>query len=839
MELVKDNNVLGKNKFKLLSFSSNIAYSLIDEIDQGILPYVKNYSQYAVDKIDVKELVGDNIRYYLAAKTEGMESHFEKWNVFISEYDLLLKKVLKNGLCSVNPDTLDAMLEELLSGIYSSVNITKSIYKALHYIGSIDTFNSIQEKAIAAPIERVVTIFNPIRLLSYLRRLESINHCLEEWLERAEDGNFEIYRVDDYLIFIIDKYSHLAPRYMLNEDEETYLIEDYERFGNGYFVINTHAANFSAHLSRELPAELVSVVKNYLEVYPYAKDGLDLLFLHCQSTDIVIRSIDELMKRVPSLSKLKLTIHSNQPAQLHKELNNWIELKEEYKSPSFNMMFPKVEINVISEADISEIADEIDEQMNDTDLVVLMDYFGQNGQVRYNFNKVNPLPSNDWFSEPYKEPLSIREALKRIPYVSESLPKTLQHFYQMQYIVHSKSMPSEDELYLLNVTISPTHFSGTLIDFIHEHFNWVMIMDRFIDKSLLQKISSKAQIIQYKSKAGKNKNFKLILSSSKYIRRLSHQTQDYAYYDRLHRKLADILKNDRIRRETVIEAVDKVKDISGALVLKVIGPGKYAHEMLATYLTTKRRDRIDHRENSLTVWSLCDELPWFASNKRRPDLVRSIIYKQDGQLMIDFELIELKFVSHHILDKETLDAIQQIDVGLKEYKHRFSFDDNHADAEYWKSELVYYLVEKQAYLPFEVELLKDLQNTRAQDIKVNFSASVDVYCYTSNLTDQELKEIEKGVYVDTIGDNYCNYIYGRHYILEQLGADEHQVPSYDELFKKDEEFIEPTPMTPNMDEVTSGDNKEVDRENRGKNQKLVVKKIINGMIMSWVITRNL
>ncbi|MGG3007681.1 MULTISPECIES: FtsK/SpoIIIE domain-containing protein [Geobacillus] len=816
LEFIHDSTVLGKNKFKLLNFADNIIYSLIDEINQGILPYIKNYFQHRVDKVDVRELVGDNIKYYLISKMEGIELHFEKWNSFIDDYCLLLKNVLINGVCSINPDELDEILGRLLSNIYSSVNVAKLIYKALHYIGTIDMFDSIDEKTLAAPIERVVTVFNPIRLLSYLRRLQSINSCIEDWIQRASNNNLEVYKVDDYLVFTIDKYSHLAPRYMLNEDEETYLIANHENFGNGWFVLNTHATNSSIHLSKELSSELVNVVKNYLEVYPYARDGLDLLFLYCQSADVVIRSIDELVKRVPSLTKLKLTVHSVHAAQLHKELNNWIELREEYKNPSFNMMFPKLEVNVINGADIDEISTQVREQMIDTDLVVLMDYFGQNGQVKYNFNKVNPLLSNDWFSEPYKEPLSVQEALKRIPYVSNSLPRTLQYFYQMQYIIYSKSMPNEDELYLLNVTISPNHFSGSLVDFIHEHFNWVMIMDRFLDKSLLQKISSRAQIIQYKSKAGKNKNFKLILSSSKYIRKLSHQTQDYAYYDRLHRKLADILKNSQVQREAVIEAVDKVKDISGALVLKVIGPGKYAHEMLATYLTTKRKDQMDCKENSLTVWSWCDELPWFSANTRRPDLVRSVIYKRNGRLVIDFELIELKFVNHHILDRERIDAIKQVDVGLKEYKQRFSFADNHADAEYWKSELVHYLVEKQAYLPFEVELLKDMQNTRAQDIEVNVSASIDVYCYTSNLTDREFKEVEKGVYVDIIGDSYYNYIYGRHYILEQLGADEQQIPSYDELLEEDDELAAQLPIVVDTDKTKVISDKEIGNEEENK-----------------------
>ncbi|QSB47414.1 FtsK/SpoIIIE domain-containing protein [Parageobacillus toebii] len=812
LELVKD-DVLGKSKFKILDFENNEAYSLIEEINHDLLPYIKNYSQQEVDKINVKDLVNDNVKYYLTSQTEGMDSHFKQFNLFIDEYLTLLKNACENGLCSINPDILDNMLSSLLSNIYSSVNITKFIYKSLNYIGVIDSFNTGTRGEIVAPTERIVTVFNPIRLLSYLRRMESINVQLTEWMQRANKKDLTVYKIEDYLTFITDKYSRLAPRYFVNEDEETYLLENKEKFGNGVFVVNTHPTSSSDYLSRELSSELVNVVKNYLEVYPYAKDGLDLLFLYCQSADVVIRSVDELFKRIPRLSKLKLTVHSTQAAQLHKELNSWIELREEYRNSAVNKIFPKVEISVINGKDINEISSQISSQMFDTDLVVLMDYFGQNGQVKYNFSKVDPVDSKNWFNEPYKEPLSVQEARKHIPYVSESLPKTLQHFYQMQYIIHSNSMPSEKELHLLNVTISANHFSdGALIDFMHEHFNWVMIMDRFLDKSLLQKTSSKAQIIQYKSKAGKNKNFKLILSSSKYIRKLSNQNQDYAYYDRLHRKLCDILKNDRIQRDIIIKAVDKVKDISGSLVLRVIGPGKYAHEMLATYLTMERRSYTNREEASLTVWSVCDELPWFSSNKRRPDLVYTVMYKRDGKIVIDFELIELKFVNHYILDRERIDAIKQVDVGLNEYRQRFSFSDNHADAEYWKSELVHYLVEKQAYLPLEVELLKELQHTSAENIEVNFSASIDVYCYTANLTNLSLQEVEEGVYLDTLGENYNNYVYGRHYILKQLGADEEQVPSYDEFIedKMDEEGV-------SGDSRLSGELENNDNDDKEKN----------------------
>lgn len=785
LSLIVNEQILGSKKFKVLNFTENEAYQLLEEVQKDELPYVRVYSQQEVEKFDVKRFVENKVKHYMTAKIEGMGEHFERFSSFIDEYLVILKGATKEGLCNIDYDKLNKKLLELLSNIYSSVNVVNSIYKGLQYIGVIDIFNLESEEA-SAPCERIVSVFNPIRLLSYGNRMKSINQQLEEWLRRAtEEEKLTIYKINDYLNYIIDRYSKLSPRYFVNEDEQTYLLEVTEKFGNGLFVTSTQSASSSNYLAKELSSEVVNVVKNYLEVYPYAKDGLDLLFLYCQGADIVTKTVDELFRKIPKLSKLKLTVHSTQAAQLHKELNSWIELREEYRTSEINKKFPKLEINILDGKNIREISSQVNSRMFDADMVVLMDYFGQNDHVRYMFQKIKPENTDDWFIAPYKEPLSDQEAIKRIPYVSDRIPEVLQHFYQMQYIIHSKCMPSKDEIHLLNVTISASHFSdGLLIDFMHDHFNWVMIIDRFLDKSLLQKASSKAQIIQYKSRVGKTKSFKLILSSSEYIRKLSNDSKDHAYYDRLYKKLSNILKNNNIRRDVIIDAVNKVKDISGALVLKVIGPGKYAHEMLATYLSIEKRKKEDA---ILHVWSLCDELPWFSSNKRRPDLISTIIYMRNGKIVIDFEVIELKFVSHLTLDRERLDAFKQVEVGLNEYKSRFLFSEGHFDAAYWRDELVHYLIEKRAYSPEQVEILKQLQRVSPNDIEVNLAGSIDVYCYTSNLTDRTWEKVQDGVYIEVI-DQCSNFIHNRHYILQCVGADEDIVPQYEEL-NADEDIV--------------------------------------------------
>lgn len=426
--------------------------------------------------------------------------------------------------------------------------------------------------------------------------------------------------------------------------------------------------------------------------------------------------------------------------------------------------------------------------MIDADLVVLADYFGQSNQVKYEFDKIDVKQSDNWFNLVYKEPLLETESLKRISYVSEYLPSTLKSFYQLQYIFQKKEMLEEDELYVLKNKISLSNFSdNALIDYMHDNFNWIMFMDRYLDKSLLEKASSKAQIIQYKSKAGANKNFKLIVSSSEYIKKLSSNKHDYEYYDRLTKKLSLILKNENIQKNSVKDAVNLVKSISGALVLKAIGPGKYSHELVATYLSMNRRSQL---QDNLQVWSVCDELPWFRKNNRRPDLVITTIKEDKGNISLDFELLELKFVNQAIFERERYDAIKQIQSGKTLYENLFNFSEDKADAEYWRSELIHYFIEKGTYSPKEAYYLKRIQNAPIEDIRVNIHSSIDAYCYTSNLYQNSFELIEEDVFLDTIEGEFKNYIFNRAYILKALGATMIDEPLYEELENQTDSFSE-------------------------------------------------
>jgi DNA segregation ATPase FtsK/SpoIIIE, S-DNA-T family len=815
LNFLMDGDIVKHESFKVYGFKELGLLVLTEAIENCNLPYLKIYQEKEVEVVDINKSVLKQIEGYLAINEQGINEHYSSFMNFSNYYTGILQKACSTGIFSVDFNELKLKLNDLLEGINSTVPICSHIYRHINYIGAIDTLD-IKRGQSGYSEERILTIFNPIRLSAYLARFEELNNQLQNWITRATEGELEVTNLDDYLGHVSEKALYLAPRYFSSDGDDTFLVEVSEVLGEGQFILNTKRSENMDHLSQELSEELLKTVKNYFEVYPYAKDGLDILFLYCQSADIITKSIDLLFSKISTLKKLKITVHSSQAALIHQKINNWIRQKEEYANPDSLGKFPKVEINVISGNSINDISLQIIDNMIDTDLVVLADYFGQSNQIKFEFDKIDPIKSENWFEVVYKEPLLKTEGMKRISYVSEHLPDILKHFYQLQYIYQKKEMLEADELFVLKNKISLSHFTDSeLIDFMHDNFNWIMFIDRYLDKSLLEKASSKAQIIQYKSKAGSNKNYKLIVSSSEYIKKLNSKNDDYEYYDRLSKKLGLILKNNNVKKEKIVEAVNIVKSISGALVLKAIGPGKYSHELVATYLSKKHRSQ---KNNTLQVWTVCDELPWFRTNKRRPDLVITTIKEDMDGLTVDFELLELKFINHSIFERERYDAIKQIESGVNLYEKLFRFDKNNTDSEYWRDELVHYFLERESYSPEHAYLLKKLQNIDVARIKVNITSAIDSYCYTSNLYEYDFDKVSDGVFVDILDGEYKNNIFNRAYVLNALGVMDMNEPDYNEFDEKSTSFHESLSELENMQNPITNELEDFSSEKDGSKE---------------------
>lgn len=779
LELRVGNQELARGKFKLIGALDGVLGRMLESlVSEHSIPYLKQFEGDDVRSVNILEEIRENAAAFMVQGHQEVTEAAQEFCCLIDEFSSQLEVAADEGLSIIDFDHMESELEKLLRHVGHSPLLVKHVYRYISLLGVYDSYDCKAEDRVGSAKERVVTLLNPIRLLGYSKRLSSVRDVLGKWLEQDNAVIEEASDIDTYFRQQQEKTTLLAPHYFANYgDVDQFLIERQERMGEGLFTPSGRSSG-EEHLVGTFGDEFLPTVKTYLEVYPYAKDCLDIIFLYCTHSDYVKRAIDAIF-RSTSVRKIKAVIHSEtRGAAIYEELNTWLSQEEQYLEKYY--AFPKVEISVIAESSINQLTSKLDRTLMDADIGLLINHFSQSSSVQYKLEKVNVLDSDNWFDAIYREPLYRSDNIKRVNLISERLPKLMQHFYQMQFMQNNPGMLEADEHYLLRNVIALNRRADTeLLDYMHQKFNWSFIIDRHLDKSLLKYISPQAQIIKYKSNAGKDKGLRTLVSSSKYIRRLVNEQDDHEYFDRLYQKFAGLLKSEQLNRSIVHKAIERVKEISGGIVLRAIGPGKFAHELLAIYLSTEARVAED---GELVVWAVCDELPWFNEAGRRPDLVRTSIRRAEDGIELRFELVELKFISHTIFEQERYDAIKQVQAGLDLYHNRFDFSRNPSGAELWRKELLYYLLEYNSYSLDEGQLLKELQRIPIEKIKLAFSGTVDTFVYTSNLLDHSIMEGNTGGYqTELLQQQFVNHIYNRSYILKALGAmQEVEVPSFEE-----------------------------------------------------------
>lgn len=742
------------------------------------IPYLQRFEGDDMRSVDILGIIKTNAESYALQGQREVVGAAELFCNVMEEFRSELEEAALQGLSSIDFAHLENRLEQVLKNARQSPLIVNHVHRYLNLFGSCDSYDCKAVERVGCTQERIVTLLNPIRLLGYSKRLANVREVLYKWLVQDSVVVEELSDLDTYFRQQKEKTAMLAPHYTANYGEtDQFLVERQERMGEGIFTPNGRSSG-ETHLVGTFGEEFLPTVKTYLEVYPYARDGLDLIFLYCTHSDYVKRAIDTIF-RSTTVRKVRVIIHSeSRGAAIYEELNAWMTQEERYSEKHY--AFPKVEISVIAESSVNKLMSTLERTLMDADIGVLVNYFGQSSSVQYKLEKAMVQDSDDWFSAVYREPLYRNDNIKRVNLISDSLPRMMQYFYQMQCMLNNGGMLAADEHYLLRNVIALNRWADReLLDYMHQKFNWSLIIDRHLDKSLLKYVSPQAQIIKYKSNAGKNKGLRTLVSSSKYIRRLVNEQSDHEYFDRLYQKFAGLLKNNQLDRSIIHNAIEQVKVISGGIVLRAIGPGKFAHELLAIYLSTQARASED---GELVVWAVCDELPWFSEAGRRPDLVRTSVRRAGEKLELRFELVELKFIAHTIFEKERYDAIKQVQAGLDLYRNRFDFSRNTASAELWRKELLYYLLEYNAYELDEGELLKELQRIPMDRIELSFSGSIDTFVYTSNLLELSIMEGNVGGYqTEQLHQGFVNHIYNRSYILKALGAmQEAEVPYFSE-----------------------------------------------------------
>ncbi len=490
----------------------------------------------------------------------------------------------------------------------------------------------------------------------------------------------------------------------------------------------------SEEAAKAAATELARVVQDYIETYPFARDGLEIYLVQCRNgalPGLLVEELDKLLRRRQWHLRLNVVVHStDRGAPLYRRITEWLNAHEEFVARPDGRYFPAVALRVF-ECEY----DDLFQQLHDTDLVILPDVLAEKGQsVEVEMHPAAPIPEQKderSLYRPQQAPFERSELTRKIFLTPQQPhPMLLHHFYRLQWAAKErKALPANQSPHFFQ-SISLLEWEQRLTA-LHHHFNWVVCYDTTVDRFLLEAtFPNTIEVIRYSSGLGAKRRHNLTVSSS-------NRAQDIVI-NRLTTNLEMLLPGvpDEFRRKLARCLVEQAKQVSGDIILRAAGPGVYLNELISMVVARRETERryLNLHPGALTTWIYLDDFAhWF--DGRIPDLLFVAIPPEaNGTLPLHIELLETKCVGSANFNGEAADAQKQVAQGINRLAQAWAPGARHLDAPYWYDQLYRAVVGNLAIERDQMRLWEAFRDCLPQgDFKLEMSGHSWVFCYDSSL----------------------------------------------------------------------------------------------------------
>jgi len=433
--------------------------------------------------------------------------------------------------------------------------------------------------------------------------------------------------------------------------------------------------------------ELARVVQDYIETYPFVRDGLEVYLVQCRNgalPGLLVEQLDKLARRRRWGIHLNVIVHStDRGAPLYRRVTEWLKTHEEFAARPPGAYFPAVTMRVL-ECEYDNLFDQVD----DTDLVILPDVLAEQGQtIEAEVEDPNgeaTSPTDDLpLYRAQQAPFERGEFTRTILLTPPPQLNLLQHFYALQWAARErKAVPSGRVVQFLR-RVSLQDWERELAE-LHRRFNWVTCYDTTVDRFLLEDtFPGTVEVIRYSLGLGTKRQHNLTVSSS-------YQARDVVER-RLTANLETLLPGtpEAFRRQVAQRLVEEAKQVSGDIVLRAAGPGAYLNELIGMVVAKHQTERryLEQHPGALTAWIYLDDFAhWF--DRRTPDLLFVAISPEaDGELPLHIEVVETKCVGEANFASEAADAQRQVAQGVNRLAQAWAPGARHLDAPFWYNQL--------------------------------------------------------------------------------------------------------------------------------------------------------
>lgn len=523
------------------------------------------------------------------------------------------------------------------------------------------------------------------------------------------------------------------PKYFLPVHE----VEGYELFrwvgqaGIAYGLDPDLVSEDESERTAQMAArELARVAQDYIETYPFVRDGLEIYLVQCRNgalPGLLVERLDKLARRRNWELHLSVIVHTtDRGAPLYRRVIEWLKAHEEFAARPADSYIPPVTLKVLECS-----YDELFQQVDDTDIVILPDVLAEKGQsIEAEAEEANteaiPLTGYLPVYRVQQAPFERGELTRTILLAPPPYPDLLRYFYNIQWAARErKPVPAEKAVHF-QVRVSLQDWESELAE-LHRRFNWVTCYDTTVDRFLLEDtFPDTVEVIRYSLGLGVKRRHNLTVSSS------------YRARDVVERRLTASLETllpgtpHEFRQQVARRLVDEAKQISGDIVLRAAGPGAYLNEligMVAAKHLTERRYLQEH-PGALTAWIYLDDFAhWF--DRQFPDLLFVAIPPEaDGELPLHIEVIETKCISEANFAPEAADAQRQVAQGVNRLAKAWAPGAEHLDTPYWYDQLYRAVVGNLAVQRDQMRLWEAFRRRLPKgDFTLEMSGHTWVFCY--------------------------------------------------------------------------------------------------------------
>lgn len=618
---------------------------------------------------------------------------------------------------------------------------------------SLTTVRVGQENAVIIPS------YHPLRLISYFVKLKHTFDFVDTYVKANEIPMIkeDLYFSDLEQSFSTPYYPEVFRLFDVEREDESLL--HISEVCDDYTILEPVKNYLDSGQSTDPTAQttiLTKVIENYLALNNHKQSSLKVLLHAVNNYDFPVKFMKKLMTLDFTAKENNFEIYLNDvdPSHIRKMYRSFLVNQDskdaeealEYNEVSF---LSNIRLNAFDQS--FKQLDNVNDQLN---IAFLNDFVSSKAKLE--FRKQLLKETHDlfkyhppmWSKRKYmtEEESSVGKYL-----VSPAKNDLTSSFYNLLYLTMSTQKDDyKDKIPTLNVDRGNKDLH-TDLEAIHKRTDWVINLDSLLDKKILEEFG--ANVIKYRKARHINRN--LVVSS---------KANTVLLENHLIKKFTDFNVKESVIKSSVRHIIHSANELSGDILLKAIGRGHFANEMLGLVLTKTILEGCALKNNILIY--IDDYADWFLSsinseekllmtqNNVLADILSITPIFTDGKITtIYIDVVETKFCNEANHIGHAKKSLQQTKDSYAQIKKVFDNDDCF-DKEYWLAKISDLIVETYHKSFVGGLTSEDIRNLIRLDKNINFVVRGMSYVFVHDYQDDsQLPTGIEGVEQYIVGSN--------------------------------------------------------------------------------------